>query len=141
MPSILINNMIEKYQYPLLDENNLDDFISSHEECVLFFTEDPKRFPESDDVAMILPELVKEYGQRFQAAVIAEKDQRKLQMKYGFKTWPSLVFLRDGKYLGVVSKVQDWNVYISKINEILQAEKQSAPGFIIPVKSISEAGQ
>ncbi len=131
--------MIEQYQYPVLDETNLDDFISSNKECILFFTENPRRFPESDDVAMILPELVKEYENRFVAAVIAEKDQRQLQMKFGFKKWPSLVFIRDGEYLGVISKVQDWRDYIIKINELLESKTQSAPGFIIPVKSIIES--
>ena len=136
MPSPLIKTMIEKYHYPLLTEENFNDFVNSQDECVLFFTENPARYPESDDVAMILPELVKEYGNRFSAAVIDQKDQQKLQIRFGFKKWPSLVFLRQGKYLGVISKVQDWLDYLEKINAILTSEPQSAPGFIIPVDSV-----
>ena len=135
MPSPLIKAMIEQYQYPILNEDSIDEFIHHQDECVLFFTENPVRFPESDDVAMILPELVKEYGGRFTAAVIDQKSQRKLQSRYSFGEWPSLVFLRKGEYLGVISRVQDWNDYILKINDLLTSETKPSPGIGIPVVS------
>jgi hydrogenase-1 operon protein HyaE len=134
MPSPLIESIIEQYQYPVLNEDNFDAYIQSQDECVLFFTENPTRFPESDDVVMILPELIKEYGNRFNAAVIDQQSQRKLQARYGFKEWPTLVFLRKGKYLGAISRVQDWMDYIVKINQILTSEPKLAPGFAIPVE-------
>lgn len=135
MPSTLINLMIEQYGYPVLTEETLDDFNQAHEETVLFFTENPTRFPESDDVAMILPELVKEYGNRFHAAVIDQKSQRKLQALYSFKEWPTLVFLRKGKFLGAISRVQDWNDYIREINSLLTSEaKPTTPGIGIPIE-------
>ncbi len=133
MPSALIKNMIEQYHYPVLSETTVDEFINSQQECVLFFTENPAQFPESDDVAMILPELVKEYGGRFNAAVIEQASQRKLQARYGFNEWPSLVFLREGKYLGTISRVQDWVDYLTTINQILSSESKHAPGIGIPV--------
>ena len=135
MPSPLIKTMIEQYGYPVLTETSFDDFTRSQEECVLFFTENPTRFPESNDVAMILPELVKEYGYRFSGAVIAQEAQRKLQARYDFKEWPTLVFLRKGQYLGHVSRVQDWNDYILKINAILSSEPRQPPGIGIPVET------
>ena len=134
MASPLIDNMIEQYGYPVLKTESIDEFIASRDECVLFFTEDPARFPESNDVAMILPELVKEYGGRFQAAVIDRASQRQLQSRYGFREWPTLVFVRDGLYLGHVSRVQDWIDYIVRINEILSSEPKSDPGFDFPVE-------
>ncbi len=144
MPSALIKNMIEQYNYPVLDMQNFDDFIQSQQECVLFFTENPTRFPESDDVCMILPELVREYGGRFQAAVIDQSAQRKLQGRYAFSEWPSLVFLRKGQFLGVISRVQDWNDYILKINELLTSQPKPAPGIGVIVEqntSVSGCGQ
>lgn len=135
MPSPLIEKMIETHGYPMVEEDTLDDFLASNEECVLFFTENPERFPESNDVAMILPELVKEYGHRFAAAVVGQKSQRQLQSRYGFTEWPSLVFLREGQYLGTISRVQNWTDYIVQINSILQSQPQPAPGFGVPVVS------
>ena len=133
MPSPLIENMIEEYNYPVLTLDTIDEFIDSQDECVLFFTENPKRFPESDDVCMILPELVKEYGNRFTAAVIDQDSQRKLQGRYGFSEWPSLVFLRKGQYLGVISRVQDWNDYILQINDMLTSEAKAIPSIGIAI--------
>lgn len=125
MPSPLIEAMIKKYQYPVVDESNIDQFVGNCDECVLFFTENPERFPESNDVAMILPELVKEYGGRFEAAVVASSAQRVLQARYGFNEWPTLVFVRRGVHLGAISRVQNWSDYIVQINALLQKNSDS----------------
>jgi len=133
-PMSRIDRMVEQHQYPVLDEQNHDDYVRSQEECVLFFTGNPSRFPESNDVAMILPELVKEYEGRFSAAVIDQASQNPLQARYGFNEWPTLVFLRRGQYLGHISRVQDWMDYIININRIVTSEPRPAPGAIgIPV--------
>ncbi len=137
MPSPLIKTMIEQYNYPVLNIDTIDEYIQEQQECVLFFTENPTRFPESDDVAMILPELVKEYGNRFSAAVIEQDSQRKLQARYDFKEWPTLVFLRKGEYLGAISRVQDWNDYIIKINDFLTSEPKRVLGIGIPIETAS----
>lgn len=137
MASPLIEKMIEDYNYPVLSEETLDEYINSQKECVLFFTENPKQFPESDDVAMILPELIKEYQGRLSAAVISTDSQRKIQKKYGFNEWPTLVFLREGEYLGAISRVQDWVDYLERINKILASEQKRAPGIGIPVVQAS----
>jgi len=139
MPSPLIKTMIEQYNYPVLNVDNFDDFIKSKNECVLFFTENPTRFPESDDVAMILPELIKEYGNRFSAAVIEQDSQRKLQARFDFKTWPTLVFLRKGEYLGSISRVQDWNEYIIQINTFLTEGPKKVLSVGIPIETTSSS--
>ena len=58
MNSPLINRLIDELGYPLLDDDNFEGFIEQTPISVLFLTEDPKRFPESLDVAVILPELL-----------------------------------------------------------------------------------
>ncbi len=135
MPSPLIRQMIETHGYPVIEEETLASFFADNEECVLFFTENPERFPESNDVAIILPELIKAYEHRFTAAVIGRKSQRRLQSRYGFTEWPALVFIRKGQYLGAISRVQNWADYISLINTILQSQPKDAPGLGIPVVS------
>ncbi len=131
MFSPLVQHMIEQYDYPVLKAVGLDDFLEAHEDVVLFFTENAIRFPETNDVAMILPELVEAFAGQFSAAVIALPDQRALQMRYGFKEWPALVFLRRGDYLGVISRVQDWQGYLEKIEGILAAAPSKPPSFIM----------
>ena len=133
MFSPLVQNMIEHHGYPVLGADTLGDFLASSGEVVLFFTENASKFPETNDVAMILPELVKAFEGRFSAAVPALADQRKLQMRFGFREWPTLVFLRGSDYLGAVSRVQDWNVYLAEITRILASEPSTPPDFLLPV--------
>ncbi len=133
MSSTLIHNMIEKYGYPVLTEETVDAFLESHEHVVLFFTENPSHFPESDDVAVILPEVMKVFAGRLAAAVIHRKSERALNRRYGFDGWPALVFLRRGEYLGVITRVQDWQVYLDEIERLLSSRPSSPPAFKIPV--------
>ncbi len=140
MFSPLTQNMIEQYDYPIVTEDTLDAFTGRHDSVVLFFTEDAKKFPETDDVAMILPELVKAFGGRFQAAVVARPDQYKLQRRYAFREWPTLVFLRAGEYLGAISRVQDWHDYLEQIEQILAAEPGQAPDAMLSVPAQVIAG-
>lgn len=137
MPSVLIRRLIDEVKLPELTTDTIDAFLDAHDTVMLFFTENPMQFPESNDVAVILPELVRAFEGQLSAAVIARASDRELQKRYGFGTWPSLVFLRKGEYLGVISKVQDWNVYLQEIKQILQSEARRAPGFKIPIMAQS----
>lgn len=135
MSSPLIDILIEKHGYPLLSEADLDAFLEAHDEVVLFFTENPVKFPESNDVAVILPELMKIYGERLTAAVIDRESERRLYSRYQFNGWPALVFLRKGGYLGAITRVQDWGVYLEEIEKLLNSEPSDRPVFKIPVVS------
>jgi len=137
MPSPLITAMLEKHRYPVLDKDNLSEFLQNNAEVVLFFAENPKQYPESNDVAMILPELVKAFQGRFQAALVSAAFERTLQKQYGFDTWPALVFLRNGQYLGTISKVQNWEDYLRMIERILDSEPARVPGIGIAVETAS----
>lgn len=134
MPSPLINRLIDELGYPLLDTENFDAFIQANPFSVLFFTEEPKRFPESNDVAVILPELVKQFPQ-LTPAVVATSAEKKLQGRYNFPVWPALVFLKEGRYLATITKVQDWDVYMAEIASVLALEPKRDPGIGIPVVS------
>ncbi|MCF6209600.1 MAG: hypothetical protein L3J88_00865 [Gammaproteobacteria bacterium] len=124
MFSTLTENMIEQYGYPVVTRESLNEFAAVHDVVVLFFTEDAKRFPETDDVAMILPELVKAFEGCFAAAVVARPDQFHLQIRYGFNEWPTLVFLKKGEYLGAISRVQDWHDYLERISRLLASKPE-----------------
>lgn len=132
MPSPLINRLIEELHYPQLDETNFSEFIKKHSYSVLFCTEQPHRFPESNDVAVILPELVNAFPQLV-PAVVATEYEKSVQGRYNFTVWPTLVFLKEGRYLAHISKVQDWDVYRAEINSILALEPKRDPGIGIPV--------
>lgn len=140
MTATSVHRLHEQYGLPLLDEHDVDGFLSQHEHCVLFFSGDPKRYPESNDVAVVLPELIKVFGDRLTAAVIAGSAEKTLQARYGFSCWPALVFLRRGQYMGAITRIQNWNDYIQEVQRILASEPSRPPGVGIPVVGQSAGG-
>ncbi len=126
----LIQQLIDHNQYPLLSADEVDGFINQHHYSVLFFCNDAKLFPESLDVAVILPELISAFSNKIMPAIISRDDEMKIQRHYGFTTWPSLVFFKDGGFLGTISKVQDWDDYMHQIQKLMLSEPTSAPANI-----------
>lgn len=133
MDSPLLESLIEQQGYPLLDEESLRGFLAVSPNSVLFFTGDPAKHPETLDVAVILPELMKVFGDRCRPAVVARVAEHDLQKRYGFTAWPALVFLRGDRYLGAIERVKDWSVYLTEIERLFSAEPRRAPGIGIPV--------
>lgn len=137
MSQPLIDRLTGELGYALVDEANVDSFAASHRYSVLFFAGEPKRTPESLDVAVILPELMKVFGERVVPAVVAANAEAALQSRYGFQRWPTLVFLRGGEYLGAISQMQDWDAYLNQIEQLLASEPRRAP---IPIAPASGSG-
>ncbi len=135
MSSPLIEDLIEGQGIPLIDEAGLHAFARTHPHVLLFFTENPLQFPESNDVAVVLPLLMQHFGDRFRVAVVARESEHALHARFPFDGWPSLVLLRDGAYVGAVSRMQDWDVYLSEMERLLQSEPSTLRGFKVPVVS------
>ncbi len=133
-PTPLIDRLTKDLKYPVLDLSNIEAFLVNNDFSVLFFTEDIKRFPETNDVAVVLPELLTVFPD-LNPAVIARTDEKKLQSLYGFRAWPALVFMRGEQYLDAITGIQDWNEYLSQIKTILTAEPKRPLSVGVPVVS------
>ncbi len=131
----LIQRLIDDHGYPVLDATAIDA-LPAETVHVLFFTEDPKKYPETLDVAIVLPELVARYDGRLNPVIVARADEKTLQERFGFSQWPTLVFLRGHDYLGAISRIQDWHVYLERIDELLTAEPVRPPGVGVPVVGV-----
>jgi hydrogenase-1 operon protein HyaE len=127
-----IEALTARHRFAVVDENSLDAFLSSCSEAVLFFPGDSDRLAESADVAVILPELLKQFGGRLTPAVAGRASERALQRRFCFNAFPALVFLRDDGYLGVVTRVLDWRDYVTEITAILAREPSAPPPFRFP---------
>ncbi|SFV58875.1 Hydrogenase maturation factor HoxO/HyaE [hydrothermal vent metagenome] len=123
----LVEQLITKHHYPLLIESDIEKFIKKHHYSVLFFCNDTKLFPETLDVAVILPELISAFDGKIIPAVVSRDDEINIQRHYGFTTWPSLVFFKDGGYLGTISKVRNWDEYISEIKTFMMSKPTTPP--------------
>lgn len=113
----------------VLTADNFDFFVYGHDEVVLFFSNNPALFPESHDVAVILPELLKRFAGRLHAALIDTTIERELQARFRFTSWPSLVFLRRGEYLGTITGIQDWSGFCAEFERILALSPSEPPAF------------
>jgi len=121
MPSPLIRALVEG-GVPRVDEANLESLVKAHHHLLLFFTGDPAQFPESDDVAVVLPQLLQVFAGRLQASVVARACEHRLHDRFPFDGWPALVLLRDGEYVGSIARMREWAVYRSEIERLLRSD-------------------
>ncbi len=100
---------------------------------LLVFTEDPVRFKETLDLAVIVPELMRAFAGRFAVGVLLPEAARIVAVRYGFRRWPALVLLRDGHYVGAVDGLRDWGEYVAEISRLLDAPPARPPSIGIAV--------
>ncbi len=132
MFSPLLQSIIKRHGYDVVGHEDLEDYTRERQYVVLFFAGDAERLGESNDVAVVLPELHNAFQNIFTPVVVARESERELQRKYRFNAFPSLVFLRRGEYLGTIQRIQDWVDYIRDIREILSSEATEPPPFKFP---------
>ena len=106
---------------------SLKAFLAAPGPAVLVFVEDPRRVPECWDVAVILPDVLRACAPGIRVGLLDPQTSRGLAARFGVCQWPSLVFLRDGGYLGAISRMRDWVEYRSLIPAILALEASESP--------------
>ena len=131
----LIDRLQAELGYADVTLANHDDFVAGPGMNVLFFPGDPTIVKDATDVAVVLPELVEAFGGKLNAGVVTDTwgDAKELKRYYGFSAYPSLVFVRDGEYVGALTRIQDWADYLDKISDFFVAPPRRPPGFSIPV--------
>ncbi len=129
----LAERLIDPARANALTAANAADWAARPGEHVLFFSGDPVRFPEAADVAVVLPELQAAFVGRFDVGVVLRADEDAVARRWGVQHWPSLVFVRDGGWLGTVSGMQDWGEFVAAVAAVLQKTPGRAPGIGIPV--------
>jgi hydrogenase-1 operon protein HyaE len=119
-----------------------DEFAAGAGDRVLFFSGDAVRFPESLDVAVVLPELQAALRRPdgslpFRIGVVCRDDEDALARRWASQRWPALVFLRDGAYVGNLPGMHDWVEYVARVRDLLAAPAGRVPGIGIAVVSAS----
>jgi hydrogenase-1 operon protein HyaE len=134
-PHPLVASLIEHSARPALSVESLADFLDEPGMRVLFCGGDPVQHPECLDVAVVLPELLKHYPGRCAIAVADRALEPALQASYGIQRWPSLLFLRDGQYVGAIQGMQDWSVYVQRFMHLLEAPASRPPAIGVAIAS------
>ena len=135
----LVERLILQFGAQWVDERGFDAWAAQGGEQVLLFTGDTSRFPEGLDVAVVLPELQKHFGQRFRLGVAPRAAEERLARRFGSQRWPTLVFLRQGEYVDAISGMLDWEVFVEQVQAILDKPTRRAPGVGIPLVAAADA--
>jgi hydrogenase-1 operon protein HyaE len=137
MSHALIDRLVSDFGYTEVSMENHEEFVATPGMNVLFLPGDPKTVKDATDVAVVLPELMEAFRGKLNVGVVTDTfgDGVNLKRLYGFTHFPSLVFVRDGAYVGTVSRIRDWQEYLTLVSELLVAEPRRRPG--IPVKVVS----
>ncbi len=135
----LVMRLVRDFGAALLDEAGVADWTALPGDRVLLLAGDAVRFPEGQDVAAVLPELMKVFPGRFQVAVLPREIEDAVARRYGSQRWPSLLFFRGGQYVTAIAGMQDWDVYLQGVAAALAMPPSRPPTVGIPVVSASRS--
>lgn len=133
MARALIEKMVQDYAFTRLADGALSDALRDVQSLVVLVAGNPKDYPEANDLAIVLPELMKAFQGQFEVAVVDEASERAFAQQYGVNQFPCLVFFKSGQYVDQIARMQDWSEYMKAIPIILEKEATRAPSIGIPV--------
>lgn len=122
----LIDRLNDEFGWPRLEKwDAFEAFVGAEGEHVVFLPGDVARNLESNDVAVVLPEIVQAFQGRFDAAVIGDEIEYAVRDSVKSFRTPNLLFFRDGLYLGDIPKVRDWSEYVARVQVILSRQPET----------------
>jgi hydrogenase-1 operon protein HyaE len=135
----LLARLVAETGASILDTDSFDTWANRPGIAMVIFAEDPERYKETLDLAVIVPELYATAGRRFRVGLLPPAASRVLAPRFGFARWPAFVMLRDGRYVGAVDGIRDWDVYVGELERLLTAAPSRPPTVGIPVKAVGDA--
>jgi hydrogenase-1 operon protein HyaE len=134
-PHALLARMMATLDAPALEAHDFDAWAARPGHALVVFSEDPVLYRETLDLVVIVPELAQTFAGRFRVGLLLQAPARALAPRYGFRRWPALVMLKDGKYVGAIDGLRDWRDYLDEIARLLDAEPTRPPAVGIAVKT------
>jgi hydrogenase-1 operon protein HyaE len=134
----LIAQLFGKHGFARVTTENFSAWTETPGRTLLLFIEDPGRYKETLDLAVIVPELCRAFPGRFKVGVLLPDAAREIAVHYGFRRWPAFVILADGKYVGVVDGLRNWDEYLAEVGRLLDAAPTRPPTLGIAVKGSAE---
>lgn len=131
----LVMRLVRDFGAALVDETSVAEWTALPGDRVVLLAGDAVRFPEGQDVAAVLPELMKVFPGRFAVAAVPRDSEDAVARRYGSQRWPSLLFFRSGQYVTAISGMQDWDVYLQGVEAALRMPASRPPTIGIPVVS------
>lgn len=129
----LLDKLAANHGLADLDQAGFDAFIQAAGDTVILLVDEPDRVPESWDLAVIFPDLLKAAGITLRAGLLRPEQAAKIQPRFAINRMPALLLLRDGGYVGVIEGLRDWGDFVAVLRETLQRPVSRAPGIGISV--------
>ena len=130
----LIAQLFTRHGFAEVTRENFAAWTQRTGRTLLLFLEDPARYKETLDIAVIVPQLAQAFAGRFAVGVLLPRAAREFAVRYGFRRWPAFVLLADGNYVGAVDGLRDWNEYRTEVARLLDAPPSRPPTVGIAVK-------
>jgi hydrogenase-1 operon protein HyaE len=130
----LVEQLFSRHGCTRVDADGIETFLARPGHALLVFTEDPMRYKETLDLAVIVPQLQRAFPGRFATGVLLPDAARQVQRRYGFNRWPTLVMLKDGQYVGAIDGLRNWDEYLDQMQALLSAAPSRPPTVGIPVR-------
>jgi hydrogenase-1 operon protein HyaE len=134
----LIAQLFGKHGFAEVTAANFAVWTQTPGRTLLLFIEDPGRYKETLDLAVIVPELCRAFPGRFEVGVLLPEAAREVAVHYGFRRWPAFVILADGKYVGAVDGLRNWDEYLAEVGRLLEATPTRPPTLGISVRGGGE---
>ncbi len=134
----LVAQLFSKHGFAEVTQADFPAWSEAPGRALLLFLEDPGRFKETLDLAVIVPELVRAFPGRFRVGVVLPDAARALSVRFGFRRWPAFVVMADGQYVGAVDGLRNWDEYIAEVAGLLDAAPTRPPTIGIAVKGGGE---
>lgn len=131
----LFARLFSEFGFPSITPGTLDAFLGTAGRKLLVFLDDPDRLKESLDLAVITPELAREFAPRLAVGVLLPAAATAIAPKYGFRRWPALVVTDGAGYVGAVDGLRDWSEYLETIGQLLQAPVTRPPAIGIALRA------
>ena len=134
----LIAGLFTRHGYTEVRPDTLAAFTQRPGHTLLLFLEDPVRYKETLDLAVIVPEIARAFAGAFTVGVLLPEAAREVAPRYGFRRWPAFVILKGGEYVGAVDGLRNWDEYGIEVARLLAAAPSRPPTIGIAVTGTGE---
>ena len=135
----LVAQLSTRHGFAELSIDSFDGWANAPGRALVVFTEDPVRYKETLDLAVIAPEVVRAFPGVFRAGVLLPEAARAIAVRYGFRRWPALVVLDGGGYVGAIDGLRNWDEYVNDVARLATAAVTRPPSIGIAIRGPDEA--
>ena len=106
--------------------DDADTFLSKPGWGLLLLSGDASQRAEAQDLAVVVHELADRAPEGTRLGVVIDADEAKVRGAFHVPALPALVWVKDGKVLSTIPKIQDWAVYARAADVFWGARRAAA---------------